>query len=264
MIQQLRNGFVVPLTIILGTIAPASPASAQHHGSFHVGHLPVVHLGHHGGFHGFPGYGYGYGATVPGSYAHGLADLVRAYGEYNQLSAQAAVSLHQARQLQIENRKNKIQAYHELRRLWLAERTREHAERRERLARYLHNRTKPKPERLVADQLDLDTETIAWPKVLRQDLFADQRQALELLFRERAGKGGVISAEEQSRIEHSTDAMQEELKKRIREFRSSDYVVAMRFLKGLSNEAGRASGPRSTQLANLTATDASLTSEIQQ
>ena len=261
MFQQVLNRFAVTLTILLGATTAVSPAWAQTHVTSHIGHHPVGHLGHHGGFHGFPGYGYGYGATAPGSYAHGLADLVRAHGEHNRQSAEAAISLQQAQQLEIENRKRRIQAHHELRRLYRADRVAEQAKRRDRMVQFFQNRTRPKPVRLGGDQLDPDSGAIAWPAVLTKDTFARERQGLEVLFQKRADQEGELSSDEQLKIQQTANAMLEGLKTHIRKIRSSDYVVAMRFVEALSNETRLTAKLPNTQLANLRRTHTSLTSQ---
>jgi hypothetical protein len=92
------------------------------------------------------------------------------------------------------------------------------------------------PVPLSEEELDPVTGKIAWPMILRQDDYEPLRRELDQLFAERANEGGNISSEQAGAIAASSKQLSAELKKRLKEYPSGDYMAAKRFVERLSHE----------------------------
>src|SRR3569623_1592378 len=142
-----------------------------------------------GGYGGYGGWGgsLGAGSTAAGSAAVGMGNLVRSQGMYNQMTAQAAISLEQARTLDLDNKLKSTQTYFEMRRInqeaRLAEAQRNRAEAADN--RYTAKVVSKKPT-LTVSQLDPVTGVIRWPAPLMQDSFAAARATVQEVFTRRA------------------------------------------------------------------------------
>jgi len=76
----------------------------------------VVASAQYGGVYGGGG-GYGFSSTVEEGIQRGFADVIRSAGQYNLLTAQAAVNCAEAVRLDAENRFRMVQGYFEASRL---------------------------------------------------------------------------------------------------------------------------------------------------
>jgi hypothetical protein len=90
---------------------------------------------------------------------------------------------------------------------------------------------KPKP--LSPGEVDTVTGTVAWPRWLKGDEFAADRQKVEQLFSERARKGG-LGREDYIKAREVTDQMLAALKKEVRNTPPADYVAAKQFIESLA------------------------------
>ncbi len=189
------------------------------------------------GGYGYGGYGYGGygGGTAAGGYLNGMANTIRAEGQYNLLSSQAAINLEDAKKKEIENRTHWTNAYFEMRRVNDA---------------YTHPKKDPTPpetwvrlahdalpQRLPGNVLDPVNGRIVWPVALQVDAFAAERENLEALFAERAIEHGAIGVDAHGTIRKAVDEALAKLKDRIREIDSRSYLEAKNFLTSLSYEA---------------------------
>src|SRR5262245_30696968 len=82
--------------------------------------VPVA--GGYGGYGGYYGGGWGYntagaGSTPAGSYLTGMGNAIRAQGEYNVNTSQAAINLEDAAKKDIENRQLWTNTYFEMRKI---------------------------------------------------------------------------------------------------------------------------------------------------
>jgi hypothetical protein len=176
------------------------------------------------------GYGGGGGGTVYGSYAAGLGSLIRAEGAYNQMTAQALVTLEQAKSAALDTKLKAAQTYYQLRRI----NEQGHAEEeRKHLAMYKHVDPTPIP-RLSASQLDPVTGQITWPSVLTDTRFNDERQPLESLFALRATDPSAVT---NTQVEKETEALRDKLDGSIDTWSTSDFFAARHFLESLENES---------------------------
>jgi hypothetical protein len=188
----------------------------------------------------YGGYGWGYntwgaGSTPAGSYLSGLANAIRAEGEYNLNTSQAAINLEEAQRREIENRRRWTQTYFEMRRINQAY---THPKKEplppETWARLAHDAA---PERLPSSVLDPLSGTIYWPSALQGEEFRADREALEQLFAERASVGGAIGVEGYAHIRRTVDNALARLKSQIRLIDSTRYLEARNFLTSLGYEA---------------------------
>jgi hypothetical protein len=188
------------------------------------------------------GYGGGYGAwggaTTPASAAgHAMADMTRSQGMYNAMTSAAMVNVEDARSKYIANQAQWTELYLMRQRVLSAQHAEQKEEARARNARMQEqqaNNPSTLPPRLTSSELDPSTGKINWPAALMRDSMAPQRQAVEALFTSRAHTGTTSELSES--IVRQVRAMQDELRKNIREIVTQEYMEARRFLDRLSLE----------------------------
>jgi hypothetical protein len=187
---------------------------------------------------GWGGYGYwGYqGTTVAGSYARGLAAVIRAKGDYNLATSAAAVNWSVARNREIENDKLWTKTYLDMRDInsqyRLAQIRRERGNPAD-FARYAKIEA-PKP--LTNLQLDAVTGHIQWPMLLATADFGPRRAVLEKIFAVRAYRG-VLGAEDYLDAVRVIDEMATQLADSITSVPPQVYMNARTFLRSLAYEA---------------------------
>jgi hypothetical protein len=187
------------------------------------------------GGYGF-GYGFGAGTTAAGSYMSGMASAIRAQGQYNALSAEAAVNLEEAKKREIENRVRWSNAYYEMRKMNKAYLDSQKAPKlsTEEWARLAHETATP---RLGSHSLDVVNGEITWPAPLRGAEFKPERDRVQALFAQRAESHGAIGVEQHSQIRKAVNTLMAKLKDHIREFDTRAYLEARNFLSSLAREA---------------------------
>jgi hypothetical protein len=205
MAMSLRRA--LPVLFILAVTMSASPAWAWRYGSR----------------------GYGGGGTVYGSAATGMGNLIRAQGAYNQMTAQAMMTVEQTKTVAIDNKLKAAQTYYQLRRLNESE----HAEQlRKDMA--LHAPAPPvKIPRLTAAQLDPVTGNITWMPVLLGAEFQPEREQVEHLFAQRAINPANVT---NSQVEHLTNLMRDKLDGEYDKLSLTDFFGARHFLESLTAE----------------------------
>lgn len=177
---------------------------------------------------------FGHASTAEEGMARGMADLTRSAGMANLLNSEAAINMQSAARMNMENRVFGTEAYFDRRRI---NREARQADRRpqatpEDLARFARARA---PSRLSASELDPFTGHIAWPPILEQEVYAEVRESLEILFEERA-ISGHLNMQQRTEIRQLTNEMQQMLKSRIREYPPQEYVQTRAFIEGLGVE----------------------------
>jgi hypothetical protein len=224
----MKNAISI-LTIVLLAVGSAAPAQETVPPDIPVDEAFVV-----GG--GYGGYRAGYHAsTAFEGAARGFADYMRSQGQFNLSTAEAAVAASQARQQEIDNYQQWVDAYHNTRRKIREYRA---AERRPRataedLIRYAQ---RARPDRPSPSELDALTGRVSWPVLLRHEAFAEHRTALGELFQKRA-MDRHLQTEHYLAIQEAIDAFESELKSRVRQLPLQDYASAKRFLRSLDYEA---------------------------
>lgn len=185
------------------------------------------------------GYGYGYypygagGGTAYSAEAQGLAEVIRAQGEFNKATAQARKTQEEARSKYIDNQVKWLQAYHEHQRLGEERRAKEHAEARARVQRRTSASRKP-PELLGRSEFDAETGRLLFPTALTAPVFEESRERLQELFEQRTLTGATPEADEE--IQDLVAAMLGQLRKRIETTPPPDYIAARSFLEHVRNE----------------------------
>jgi hypothetical protein len=212
-------------------LAMCGPAPAQWF-------VPDYSYGYGQGAFGIPyPVGYGYGGGTPASFeTQAMADLVRAQGQYNEMSGKAMVDYEQARSQYIQNQKDWTEVYAMQQRIRQEQKMQKEQARRERIAKRDSQPPKPAnmPTRLMSMQLDRSTGKIAWPEPLEDAAYADNRKSLESLFATRAHTG--TTAELADAIKGEVKSLHAELRKHIRDLKTQDYIEARKFLDGLATE----------------------------
>ncbi|HID78074.1 MAG TPA: hypothetical protein EYP56_19035 [Planctomycetaceae bacterium] len=204
-----------------------SPARAQYGYDFY---------GDYGYYGGYPYFGY-HSSTALEGYSRGLADLIRSQGLYNALSAAGASQAEEARRKAIENYKQAVETYYHVRDLNRARRTAEQERRRERVQEWLAKRQPYRPPRLSPTQLDWLTGELQWPAIFLDPAYAEPRETLDTLFRQRTAEG-FLDAEAYAQAVEAGTALLEQLKSRISQYRPRDYITARRFVEAVIVEAG--------------------------
>jgi hypothetical protein len=206
---------------------------------------PPPYYGFGGRGYGGMGGGYGWGmngvtggigSTAAGSYLGGLGMAIRAKGQYNLLTSEAAVNLTEARKRQMENQLQWTNTYFEKRRINKAYRDAERGPppTQQDWVRMAHEAA---PKRLEDGALDPVTGQIDWPTALRADIFAQDREQLDQLFAERAHTDGAVGLDMHSKIQAAVDSTMAKLKSHIRDLDANKYLQARSFLTGLAREA---------------------------
>ena len=185
-------------------------------------------------FYPYPRYIYR-ASTVFESYARGQAAVIRAQGQYNLMTSQSRVYNEEAERRAIENREERIKNYYAMRETNRAARA---AERGPRLTSEALHRfaAAGKPKRLSPGDLEAASGRVSWPVLLQTDEFSGFRADLDKLFAERAADGQMCQAE-RIQAKQATDGMLAQLKKRVREVPSTDYIATRRFIESLACEA---------------------------
>lgn len=190
-----------------------------------------------GGYGGFGGWGWGgWGGTVAGNYLMGLGRAIRAQGQYNLDTSAARINLEEARSRQIDNRKLWTKTYFEMRDINNAWRD-AHRPKRGDAETWMRLAQRTAPARLSTSELDPVTGRIMWPPGLDGPGFKTQRDKLDVLFADRAEAHGAIGVEKHGEIRELIDEMLAELKDRIRQYETRQYLASRNFLTSLRHEA---------------------------
>jgi hypothetical protein len=183
--------------------------------------------------YGYPyGYwGYGGGQTPEGAAYTGMANLVRAQGEYDESAARAAANYEQARSIYIDNQR-KLDI----------ERQRSNRERTARISKRQMddkaardqaraNAEAHRPPPLASDQFNASSGQVNWPKVLMGPEFNAARQAMEQLLQK------WVSSQATSEVRHDiifkAGEMKDVLRKEILNLEAVDYSESRKFLDSL-------------------------------
>lgn len=192
------------------------------------------------------GWGGGWGmgnwaSTAQQGAADGIASVVRSEGYANLKNSEAAKNWQEARSMEIDNKMKWTETYFEMRKTNREARaaeegppvTQEQAIRMAKMAA---------PPRLGSTQLDPVTGHIEYPLVLRDDIFAPNRQELDTLFAKRAASGGSVQYEEIREMQDAVGKFIDVLKQNVGNYAAGDYGRARTFLDSLAREARMPAG----------------------
>lgn len=184
---------------------------------------------------------YTYSSTAAEGFGRGVGDIIRRAGEYNSLSADAAVKYAEARRREIENNKAWVQTYFETRDINWQAREADLKRRRGTMDDWVRYAQADRPKPLSNQALDATTGKISWPILLTSADFSQQRAELEKAFADRAYHG-VLGAAEFVKVTQTTNSMLASLKSQVRDLPSDKYVEAKRFLESLAFQARQPAG----------------------
>ncbi len=225
------------LVVLLGVVSAVGVKYVRAQAGLAVG----MGLGAATGGRWYQPYGWGYGGgTVAEGYGRGMADVIRAQGQYNQAAAEAQLTREEARSRAIENNKKAADTYWAMKENY----RKEQEQKRQRLRRRssanrakLESAPRSTPQRgLGPDDFDPVTGRIDWPATLQTDNFAKYRKQLDELFEHRTLTGGAAGQDNSEAIKSATTAMRNELKRHITEIPSMEYMAARKFIDGLAYE----------------------------
>ncbi|NCA11721.1 hypothetical protein EBR56_07920, partial [bacterium] len=98
------------------------------------------------------------------------------------------------------------------------------------------------PPRLGSTQLDPVTGHIEYPLVLRDDIFAPNREEIDALFARRAASGGSVQYEQVREMQDAVSKFIDVLRQNVGNYASGDYGRARTFLDSLAREARMPAG----------------------
>ena len=174
------------------------------------------------------------GSTVAGDITRGNADFVRAAGQYNLNTSQAAINVETVKALATENRLRTTETFFEMRRVNRAARALEAGPlpTMEQVVRYARMGL---PPRLSSRELDQVTGDIAWPIVLKDETYGDDTAYIEKCFRERASSAG-LSFQQFTMVDDAFASLKEALKENVAKYPSAPYGAARTFVDSLQYE----------------------------
>ncbi len=187
------------------------------------------------------GYGGGYhrhSSTYEEGVQRGYASVVAARGQANYLHSLASINYQQARTLDLQNRKNTVDAYFYMRQANNAARAGARSERFT-TEQYAALAKQAAPSRLSQHEYDSTLGRLNWPAALVSDEFAADRDALDRVFRMRSPGDVGPSTEFYAEVRQITNSMQQKLRGNIQELDAAQYVAAKKFLVGVSYEASQ-------------------------
>jgi hypothetical protein len=186
------------------------------------------------------GYGYGYGgyngaSTVQESWDRGIADKVRAYGQYQLKNSEAAKNYADARSMEMDNRYKYTQMYFDLKKINKAQRAELAGPppTAEQLIRYAQAGA---PKKLSNSELDPFTGKVEWPRALTTEEYAADRAKIEKLFSERALQNGQVNEDQFTQIHQVAHDLETTLKDNIDKYDTTSYLAAKNFLGSLAHE----------------------------
>jgi hypothetical protein len=206
-------------SFLLGVLALTATASAQVYG------VPGA---------GYPYYNnYHHASTVEQGYLDGVAAVTASRGQADYFHSLAAINWQDARSRYINNNKNAVDAYFYVRQANQSARkpVRLNTEQLTALAR------NAAPARLSQQDYDSTLGRLHWPSALLGDDFAAGRDALEQMFRSRSPGDTGSGTEFYADVKLISSEMQQKLSDHIGEFDPAQYLVAKKFLMGVTAES---------------------------
>ncbi len=223
--------------LICGSLAIAQQQQQQPAEQPYEPAVPPPSMGGYGGG-GYGGYyGGGVGSTVAGSAATGMANVISSKGSYNLSTSAAAVNMTQAEKNEIQNHQLYTNTYFDMRATNKAAREAEEGPppTAEMLARIAHEAV---PKQLSPSEVNPVNGHISWPEALQLEMFATDRQKLEVVIGSYSQMGSLNYAD-QLKARSLINDMFAKLKSQVRNMPASDYVVCKEFLRSLMYTAGK-------------------------
>ena len=170
---------------------------------------------------------YHHASTLEEGVLRGGADLLRGIGDMNYSNSLAMINGQEARRRSIENHKQYVETFFEVRKINREARAQTQKPRVtvEELTRIARERA---PKALAAHNFNATTGGLAWPVALQGAEFAADRAAVDAL----------VGKSKNREVRQLASEMTEKLQERVKETNPSEYVAAKKFLTGLSVHDG--------------------------
>lgn len=165
----------------------------------------------------------------------GEADVIRSHGIYNKLTAEAANIGQEAYTKALDNDIKRVENYYKKKEIhdYAVKKLRKPPLSPEALARINKQRA---PKRLGREQIDLAGK-LYWPPTLEMAEFAPLRNALDVLFAERAQGQAGLGTSNYRQIREVAGQMKEQLQSYVLELGSTEYMQASKFIDRMKYEA---------------------------
>lgn len=180
-------------------------------------------------------------STPAGSYARGMADLIRSQGAKNLRDAQAAEKLEEARAKYMENRMQATDNYFRMQSMNRAYREDQRGPRPTPDELFRLAKLKA-PDRLSPSELDPISGEIGWPILLRDEAFTPIRTRLDQMLLYWADHGNQLSIDQYTEMKATVDQFSNSLVAVVETAPPNAYAEARNFLESLSYELQIAQG----------------------
>jgi len=220
---------------------------------------------------------YDHASTVIEGYLRGMADLVRAWGDYDYERSLAVINFEEAKRRWLNNKSEFVRTYYALRQVYQDARDEQLRKRRSGL-RYTEDDMVPAifrpadkgntvptslraedtsrrfetpeqrinrlakdaaPDRLTPLQYDPVTRTLNWPRPLERSVFDVQRQEVDRLIAERDEHNSGMGTENCQQLRNAVDRLRGKMIEQLRRgnIAPAEHTVIYQFLNSLKYEA---------------------------
>jgi len=175
-------------------------------------------------------------STFEEGYLRGWADVTRAAGEYNHNSSLANIYQQEANRRAILNKRLYTQTYFEIKEVnrQAREKTRGKRVTQQQVTKFNQSRL---PARLTAHEYHIATRNLRWPPVLKDDLFAPERTAIDKAMGARTPDDSGLGTASQREIKQLAIKIEDKIRDLGNQLSSSERIAARKFLKSLAYEA---------------------------
>lgn len=165
--------------------------------------------------------------------AQGMAELIRAQGEYQQAHAQALLTMEEVRRQESQRRAEQRQAFQEMRAAQFAERRDRRQQRSAARTNALAGENADQfPETLTSSEIDPVTGTIQWPAIYQQEMFNATRTELDAMAAAWANPTSDKKLDP-AKVDAVVHKMHEALRTLIEKIPTAQYLSAMNYLDRL-------------------------------
>jgi hypothetical protein len=174
-------------------------------------------------------------STAAQSYAAGYADVIRAAGDAEVSDSVAAGNYAAARSQEIDNHKKAVETYFQLKEVNKRETAKIEGPPLTQEQLYLWNKSMA-PKRPNTAMLDPVTGKIAWPIILRTNLYAAPCHTLDGLFSERASTGS-LNGDQYAAVQDSYNTILSTLTANASKYSDMDIIAVKKLIDALLYEA---------------------------
>jgi hypothetical protein len=170
------------------------------------------------------------------------AAIINSLANYGKAAAEAGKVNQETREKSAHNDLLETRVYYEKRGLYHTYQD-AHRPARATAQQYADMARKAGPTRLSADQLWIKPGYLRWPSLLRHTDFAEERGQIDELIAQRSPIDSGAGSENCVQIQSCVDLLRCALVAKVRQYKSSDYLAARRFLENVALEAQNPAEP---------------------